>query len=240
MMSDKKTTFVIAVDGPAASGKGTIVQLLTEQLRGINIYTGGLYRALALECIREQIAFEDSEAVLNVLLSTNIDLGEEQKLGTVATIFLNGEDVTLAIRTPEVALGAGLVAQIPEVRKEMVRRQRGLVDRLVKDGKIVILDGQDAATYIYPEAEFKLFLTASPEERAKRRQSQYLKQDIQKSAEEMLEEIKTRDKRDFGREINPLSAKPEKDGYFLIDSSDLNEQDTKEVIVKELQKRNLL
>lgn len=240
MMNDKKSMFVIAVDGPAASGKGTIVQLLTEHLHGVNIYTGGLYRALALQCLRKKVDFKDKEAVINVLETTTIDLGEEQKLGTVATIFLNGEDVTLSIRTPEVALGAGLVAQIPEVRNKMVHRQRGIVDRLLKDGKIVIIDGQDAATYIYPEAEFKLFLTASQEERAKRRQKQYQKQSIQKSSDEMLYEIKTRDQRDWGREMNPLSLDPEKDGYFLIDSSNLNEQETKEVIIKELQKRNLL
>lgn len=234
-----KNGFVIAIDGPAASGKGTIVQLLTEHLHGINIYTGGMYRALALKCIQNNIAFENTKDVIATLHNSEIDLGSDDSLGTYAHIFLDKTDVTDAIRIPDVAIGAGKVGQIPEVRDEMVKRQHDLAKRLVDKGKVVIIDGQDVAMYIYPEAEVKIFLIASQEERAKRRQKQYQKKGIDKNLEQMLAEMQTRDTLDWGRDINALSSDPEKDGYFVLDSTKLNEQETEEIIIKELRKRGL-
>lgn len=232
--------FVIAIDGPAASGKGTIVQLLTAELRGANLYTGGLYRALALACLREGVDGEDVPGVIEVLRKIKVSLGDEQSLGIQARVFLDGEDVTSTIRTPEVALGAGKVAQIPKVRESLVNLQQRMVRSLVAQGKTVILDGQDTGTYVYPEAEAKIFLTASQEERAKRRQHQYEKEGLKKSFAEMLEEIKMRDNRDFARAINPLSSDPVKDGYFLVDSTDLDEHQTKELIMEELKRKQLV
>jgi cytidylate kinase len=232
--------FVIAIDGPAASGKGTIVQLLTAELDGANLYTGGLYRALALACLREGVKGEDIQSVLAVLQKITVSLGDEKSLGIQATVFLDGEDVTSTIRTPEVAIGAGKVAQIPKVREILISLQQRMVRSLVAQGKTVILDGQDTGTYVYPEAEAKIFLTASQEVRAKRRQKQYAKEGLEKSFEEMLEEIKMRDSRDFSREANPLSLHPEENGYFVVDSTDLDEYQTKELIMKELERKHLV
>ncbi|MBI5044944.1 MAG: (d)CMP kinase [Candidatus Levybacteria bacterium] len=226
--------YVIAIDGPAASGKGTIVQLLTEQLHGVNIYTGGMYRALALACLRGKIVFTDTTSVLRLLSTSEISLGDESNLSVVATIYLNGENVTEAIKTPEAAIGAGKVVQVPGVREEIVKRQKELSFRLVSKGKVVILDGQDTAMYVYPQAEVKIFLTASQEVRAKRRQKQYEKQGLYKSLDEMLREIKIRDHQDWSRVLHPLSSDPEKDGYFLVDSSDLNEYQTRDIILKKI------
>lgn len=230
--------YIIAIDGPAASGKGTIVQLLTDFLHGVNIYTGGLYRALALQCLRENVSFEDEQDVIDVLNRSVIGLGEE--LGVVATIYLNGEDVTQKIRNPDVAIGAGKVVLIPQIRKEMVMRQQKLVKGLVEQGKIVILDGQDAGTFICPDAEMKIFLTASQETRAQRRQKQYSKEGLEKNFTEMVEEIHERDKRDFERALHPLSSDPIKDGYFVVDSTSLNEHQTLDVIINELKNRSLV
>lgn len=223
--------FIIAIDGPAASGKGTIVQLLTEHFHGVNIYTGGMYRALALACMRKKISFDDHEGVLALLSSSEISLGKDTELSVVATIYLNGENVTEEIKTPDAAIGAGKVVQVPGVRQEIVSRQQALVKRLVSDKRVAILDGQDIALYVCPDAEVKVFLTASQEVRAKRRQRQYEKQGFHKSIDAMLEEIKTRDRQDWARTLHPLSSDPEKDGYFFLDSSTLDEQQTKNIIL---------
>ena len=220
-----KEGFAIAIDGPAAAGKGTIVQMLTDFFHGVNIYTGGMYRALGLKCLQNKVSFDDKEAVIALLHNTQIDLGDEEDLGVVASVYLDGEDVTEAIKAPEAGIAEGKVVLIREVREEMLQRQRLLVDRLKEKGKIVILDGQDTAL-LYPEAKVKIFLTASQQARAKRRQRQYDKRGLEKSYEAVFEEIKERDARDWSRELHPLSADPEKDGYFLLDSTNLDEEET--------------
>jgi cytidylate kinase len=231
-------SFSIAIDGPAAAGKGTIVQMLTSMLSGVNIYTGGMYRALGLKCIRNNVSLDNSGDIVKILHESDISLGIEDDLGVVAKIYLDGEDVTEKIKNPAAAIAAGKVAMIREVREEMVNVQRQIAESLIKKGKIAILDGQDTALII-PEAKLKLFLTASAEVRAARRQKQYKKQNMDKSFESVLEEIKDRDARDWSRELRPISKDPIKDGYFIVDSSNLNEQETIDVIIEELKKRGL-
>ena len=231
-------SFSIAIDGPAAAGKGTIVQMLTSMLSGVNIYTGGMFRALGLKCIRNNVSLDDADNVIRILYESDINLGNEDALGTVAKIYLDGEDVTEKIKNPPVAISAGKVVLIEKVREEMVKRQREIADSLVQKGKIAILDGQDTALTL-PDAKLKLFLTASPQVRAKRRQIQYEKQNMIKSFESVLEEIKDRDARDWSRKLRPLSKDPIGDGYFLVDSSDLNEQETLDIIKRELIRKGL-
>ena len=121
----------------------------------------------------------------------------------------------------------------------MANVQRKIAESLIKKGRIVILDGQDTALTL-PDAKLKLFLTASPEVRATRRQKQYEKQNMVKSFEGVLEEIKDRDARDWSRELRPLSKDPIKDGYFLVDSSELDEQETIDIIIEELKRKGLI
>lgn len=231
MKNDQQKGFVIAIDGPAAAGKGTIVQLLTQHFDGVNIYTGGMYRALALKCIRNNVDFNDPGQIVNTLNTTEIDLGSDESIGAVAQIFLDGKDVTNDIRTPQAALGAGKVGQIKQVREIMLFKQREIAQRLVDQGRVVIIDGQDIARSVYPQAKVKIFLTASQEERANRRKKQYYKQGINKTMSEMLKEIKMRDTVDFTRELHALSSAPEKDGYNVVDSTNLNEAETKDAII---------
>lgn len=235
-----KQGFVIAIDGPAAAGKGTIVQLLAKYFKGINIYTGGMYRALALACIRSGVSLSDESGVEDVLAKVHIDLDEGEGLSTTAAIYLDGEDVTSAIRTPEVALGAGEVSPMQAVRNVMVARQHEIAERFVKEGKVVIIDGQDIATFVYPEAKIKIFLTANQSERASRRRKQYEKQGIHPTSEEMLAEIEERDAKDFNREVNPLSKDYEKDGYFYLDSSNVDEHTTLEIIIDYIKDKKII
>lgn len=231
--------FVIAIDGPAAAGKGTIVQMLTELIDGVNIYTGGMFRALGLKCRRNNIALDDEEKVIECLHSTDINLGKENDLGIVAKIYMDGEDVTEAIKSPEAGLAAGKMVLIKQVREEMVKKQYLLAQRFVNLGRNVILDGQDTAL-IYPKAKIKIFLTANQKVRAERRQKQYEKRGIIKTFESVLREIEQRDERDWSRKFRPLSPNPVKDGYFLVDSTSLNEKKTFNIIKEELKKRGLI
>ena len=141
-MKTQQKGFVIAIDGPAAAGKGTIVQLLTEHFKGVNIYTGGMYRALALKCIRSDIDLNDSEQIIHILNETKIDLGADGSMGAVAQIFLDGGNVTNEIRTPKAALGAGKVGQIKQVRQVMLFKQREIAQRFVDQEEWSLLMGK--------------------------------------------------------------------------------------------------
>ena len=163
---DKKEKIAIAIDGPAGAGKSTISKIISKKLKILYLDTGTMYRAVALKAIREGIDTLDREKVSELV--KNIDLkvvysGESQR------ILLDNEDVTSFIKTPEVSIGASNVAVIPEVRLKMVELQREIASK-----SSVVMDGRDIGTYVLPNAEFKFFLTASVEERAKRRYNELI------------------------------------------------------------------
>lgn len=224
-----KNGIVIAIDGPAASGKGTIVALLTKHFKGINIYTGGMYRALVLFCNENGIPLQNTASVSNALSEIVIDAESTNEGG--AKILLNEKDVTKEIRTPAAGIGAGIVSNIQEVRNAMVQKQREIAQKALSEGKIVIMDGQDIGTNVFPDANYKFFLTADVSERAKRRQKQYEKEGIKKNYEAVEEEIKERDQRDWSRNVNPLPKNPQSEGYIVIDSTHLNELETVDKIL---------
>lgn len=232
-----KQGFVIAIDGPAAAGKGTIVQLLSKHFKGVNIYAGGMYRSLAYECIRRKVSLTNEKKVVKTLDDINITFGDESEDGSTS-ILLDGGDVTQEIRIPEVALGAGVVASMNPVRMRMDIMQKSIVNKLILEGRIVIIDSQDAAL-VFPDARIKIFLTASQEKRAQRRLSQYIKSGLKKTEPEMLEEIKARDERDFSRSFSPLSQDPRKHGYFYLDTSSLDEYETLDVILDYIKQKNI-
>ena len=191
-----KSTIQIAIDGPAGAGKSTIAKVVAKKLGFIYIDTGAMYRAVALKAIQENVDTLDREKVVGLLDDIKIDI-EYTENGQV--IYLNGEDVTEKIRTPEVSVGSSNVATIPEVRLKLVELQRKLASE-----HNVIMDGRDIGTYVLPNANIKIFLTASVEERAKRRYEEMQMKNSSCTFEEVLKDIQYRDQNDSSRSFAPL------------------------------------
>lgn len=217
----------IAIDGPAAAGKSTVAKIIAKDLSYIYIDTGAMYRTLTLKALERNISLEDEEALAELLSQLTIELkpdGEGQK------VLVNGEDVTTSIRSIEVTNNVSTVSKHPKVREEMVRRQRVLAG----NGGVV-MDGRDIGTHVLPNAELKIFLKASVEERAKRRHEENLKKGFPSDLEKLKEEIEERDKLDSTRATAPLVKAPD---AIEIDTTSLN---IKEVVekIKDLIKERL-
>ncbi|TFE00425.1 (d)CMP kinase [Jeotgalibacillus sp. R-1-5s-1] len=186
----------IALDGPAAAGKSTVAKKIAEQLGFIYIDTGAMYRTLTYKALKNEIDPKNGKELSALLLNTVIELkpGEEGQ-----RVFLDGEEVTREIRQQEITLNVSDVALHQEVREEMVRRQQALVE----EGGIV-MDGRDIGTAVIPDAELKVFMIASADERARRRLEDHKKQGIQSDFEQLKKEIEKRDMIDSTREVSPL------------------------------------
>lgn len=188
----------VAIDGPAGAGKSTIAKLISKKLKIVYLDTGAMYRAVALKAIRQNIDTSDGEKLSELVKDINIKveyIDEEQR------IYLDGEDVSDFIRTPEMSLGASNVAVIPEVRIKMVELQRKIASKCS-----VVMDGRDIGTYVLPNATLKIFLNASIDERAKRRYNEQLSKGIKDvSFEEVKQDIIYRDKNDSSRAFAPLA-----------------------------------
>ncbi|HEV2339559.1 MAG TPA: (d)CMP kinase [Patescibacteria group bacterium] len=223
--------YAIAIDGPVAAGKGTIAALIAKKLHGFHLYTGAMYRGLTLYCLQHNIPVSDKEKVLVALQTITFTLDN-------ATTYMNGEDITERIKKRDVTQSVAKVAAISQVRQEMVKRQRSIAKEKMEKGFVVIAEARDAATRILPDAFLKIYLTATPEVRAKRRYEQMGgKQNTGISFEQMLKDTKERDYRDTHREADPLVLEPEKYGYFVLDDSNLSEEETVEKILKEIERR---
>ena len=187
----------IAIDGPSGAGKSTIAKIVAEKM-GINyIDTGAMYRAIGLKMMTEGVSREDTEeaaaARQEVLDRTEIDFDR-------GVITLDGEDVSGKIRTPEISIAASDYSKFPEVRSKLVAIQREIGHR-----KSVVMDGRDIGTNVFTDAQYKFFLTATPEERARRRVKELNEKGEDVSYEATLEDIKQRDYNDTHRKLNPLA-----------------------------------
>ncbi len=202
----------IAIDGPGGAGKSTLSKKLAQHFGFVYIDTGAMYRAAGLACIRNGIVIktQTSEAV-KIVTQSDIDLKITER---GQRIFLNSEDVTDLIRTPEISMAASDVSAIPEVRIYLVEMQRKLAE--VND---VIMDGRDIGTYVLPDAPIKIFLTATPEVRAKRRYLELCEQGETCDYQAVLNELLTRDKNDSTRAFSPLKQASDS---LLVDTSELN------------------
>ena len=205
-----KRKIIVAIDGPAASGKSTTAKLLAQKLGYVYIDTGAMYRACALQAKRERISIDDLSIIIPMLERIDIKISDA---GNGNIIWLNGEDVSQQIRTPEISAAASVISAIPCVRYKMVDLQRNLG----KEGGVV-LEGRDIGTYVFPEAEAKFFMIADLEVRAKRRFKELAEKGIRTNFEDVLQELKTRDEADANRSLAPL--KPAEDA-ILIDTSNL-------------------
>ena len=201
---------IIAVDGPAGAGKSTVSKIVAARLGYTYIDTGAMYRAVALKCNAECVmrnAQWNEELIAEVVQDIDIRLDETGK------IFLDGRDVTKEIRTPSVSRGASDVAKFGVVRKKLTELQREMATQAS-----VIMDGRDIGTQVLPNADLKIFLTASVEERARRRFEELKEKNFTADFEQIKEEIFLRDKQDSEREIAPLA---QAEDAILLDSTDL-------------------
>ena len=184
---------VIAIDGPAAAGKSTIAQRVAKQLGYVYIDTGAMYRAVTLKALNSGINLEDESQIDSVLQDTTIELTGRQH------VILDGEDVTEAIRQPQISQNVSVVASHKIVRDVMKARQIKYAET-----KNVVMDGRDIGTHVLPNADYKIFMTASVEVRAKRRYQENLKRNVLCDLETLKQEIQLRDELDSTREHAPL------------------------------------
>lgn len=211
----------VAIDGPAGAGKSTVARAAAKEIGFIYVDTGALYRAVGVNALRKGIDTKDKAAVAASLADISVDLvfeNGEQK------VLLNGENVSAEIRTPPASMAASDVSAVPEVRAFLFDLQRDIAKR-----NSCIMDGRDIGTVVLPDAKVKIFLTASPEERATRRYKELVEKGTDVKYEDVLAELIERDYNDSHREIAPL--KPAEDGVIL-DTTGLSLEESIASIVK--------
>lgn len=210
----------VAIDGPAGAGKSTIAKAAAKELGFIYVDTGALYRTVALSAVRKGVIDSDQDIVA-MLDDIDIKLGFDEN-GTQC-VYLNGEDVSSLIRTPEISMGASKVSAIPQVREFLLELQRSIARE-----NNVIMDGRDIATVVLPNAKPKIFLFATPECRAERRYKEFLEKGEKVTYEEVLEDVNKRDYQDSHREIAPL--KPSEDSIMADTSGNTLEESVDMII----------
>ncbi len=210
----------IAIDGPAGAGKSTIAKKVSAKLGYIYLDTGAMYRAVALKALQSGIDTKNQQGLADIMEKLDIAIAHENNL---QKIFLDGVDVSEAIRTAEVSAGASNVAAFPEVRLKMVELQRKIAS-----GADVVMDGRDIGSYVLPKADLKIFLTATVEERAERRFNELLRKGQQVTYEAVRQDMVQRDKNDSSRALAPLVKVPD---AIEIDSTALKIDEVVEKII---------
>ena len=211
---------IIAIDGPVGSGKSTLARRVAAMLGYIYIDTGAMYRSVALKALRRGVPLEAADQLTALAGETRIDLRAQD--GT-QQVFLDGEDVTAAIRTPDVAQAASKVAVVPGVRKVLVAEQRRAGDQ---GG--VVMEGRDIGSVVFPDAQLKIFLTASPEIRAERRWREHQQKGDSIDLARTLEEIRERDRRDRERATSPLVRAQD---AVVVDSTAMEPEEVARLVV---------
>ncbi len=224
----------IAIDGPVGSGKGTLAMALSKKLNALFVYTGAMYRELALACVREGINIKSEAQVLAILNRISIKLQPTEK-GIRA--FLNGEDVSDKIFQPDISKLTPIVAAFPKIRKEMVLRQRKIAEEAVDSGKSVVMEGRDIATDVIPNADIKIYLTADVKTRVQRRLDQFQDKGIKMQFKEVLKDLEERDMRDTQRIASPLKIVED---AVVIDTTNDTIDQTVDRVVEKLKEKNLI
>ena len=214
--------FIVAIDGPSGTGKGTITKLIAKEMGLLNIDTGSMYRSLALKCLNMGInTLDNKEKIIEIAKNINIEIKHNEEN---QEIFLDGENVTSKIRTKEVTAFSSPVSSVPEVRKIMVDMQRKMAEN-----KDVIMEGRDITTVVFPNANVKIYLDASVEERARRRFAENMEKGIQMSFEETLKAMEKRDYEDSHREVGPLKIAED---AIIIDTTSMTIEEVKDEVEK--------
>ncbi|MFE0505712.1 (d)CMP kinase [Peribacillus butanolivorans] len=216
----------VAIDGPAAAGKSTVAKIVAEKFNYIYVDTGAMYRALTYKALNHQIPLNDEQALFEILINTEIELRPSEN-GQL--VFLDHENVTAQIRNNEVTGSVSVVAKHRSIREEMVRRQQNF-----GENGGVVMDGRDIGTHVLPNAEVKVFLIASVDERAQRRHQENILKGFPSDIEKLREEIATRDKLDSEREVAPLKKATD---AIEIDTTSLSIQEVAESIMSLIEER---
>ena len=217
--------FNIAIDGPSAAGKSTIAKILAKTLGFAHLDTGAMYRCCALAAQRCKIDLEDGDAVAKVLGHTKIDFDAS------GNVLLNGEDVSMAIRSNEISMLASKVSAYPQVRRNLVA-----VQQKIAAGQGYILDGRDIGTVVLPDAAVKIFMVASVKARADRRYKEYVEKGISMSYKDVYDDIEKRDYQDSHRSASPLKKA---DDAIELDTSALNIEEVVAAIMQILKEKGL-
>ena len=217
--------FNVAIDGPAGAGKSTIAKAAAKELGFIYVDTGALYRAIAYNAVTKGV-IDDTQKIIDMLTDTNVEL---KYVDGVQAVYLNGDDVSAYIRTPEISMGASKVSAIPQVREFLLNLQRDIAQK-----NNVIMDGRDIATVVLPNADVKIFLFASPECRAQRRYKELMEKGEDVTLEDVLADVNQRDYQDSHREIAPL--KPSEDSV-MADTSKLTLEESIQLIINIIKER---
>ena len=224
----------IAIDGPAGSGKSSVARLVAQMLGYLYLDSGAMYRALALKALHKDISLEEESRLVDLARKTHIELRpptpEQERAGAKNGVFLDGLEVTLAIRTSDVAQAASRLATIGTVREVLVAEQQ----RAGAGGRVV-MEGRDIGTVVFPDAELKLFLEAAPEVRAERRWKEHREKGEQLTLAEVLEEVRERDRRDRERKVSPLVRAQD---AVLIDNTAMNIEETARLVIMLAQQRD--
>lgn len=220
-------SFVVGIDGPAGSGKGTVTKKVANKLGLVNIDTGSTYRCVALETINQGVKLENKEKIIEIAKTIKIDI---EPLPDGDTVYLNGKDVTKDIRSKEVTQIVSQISSIKEVRFEMVNLQRKLAE-----GKNIIMEGRDICTYVFPNADVKIYLDASIEERTKRRYKENQEKNINMTYEEVVENITKRDENDKAKEIGALKKAEDS---IVVDTTSLTIDEVVEKIIEIIKTKN--
>ena len=219
-------SFIVGIDGPAGSGKGTVTKQIANKLGLVNIDTGSTYRCVALEVLNRNISLEDREKIIEIAKDIKIDI---KSAPSGDLVYLNGKDVTKEIRSKEVTKIVSPVSSIKEVRYIMVDLQRKLAE-----GKNIIMEGRDICTYVFPNADVKIYLDASIEERAKRRYKENQEKNIDMTYEEVYENIRKRDENDKAKEIGALKLAEDS---IVVDTTNLSIDEVVEKIIEIIKRK---
>jgi len=216
--------FIVAVDGTAGSGKGSVTKVVAERLNLVTIDTGAMYRCVTLAMLEQNVGLEEIDKITQILENIKIEFEENPEHESGKKVLLNGNDVTSKIRSKEVNENVSPVSTIRIVREHLAYMQREMAKSID-----VIMEGRDIGTNVFPNADVKIYLDASPEERAERRFRQNKQNGIDIPFEEILKNVKERDYIDSHREIAPLTKAPD---AVYIDSTGMSIEEEAEAVIK--------
>lgn len=234
-----KKGFIIAIDGPVASGKGTIAKKLSQTINALNFNSGGIYRAYARKLLSHGIHQNDEQAIQETLKPGEAEIIIDPENHDEFVITLEGVDVTEQLFIPEISMAASDFGKSKAFVEFISSELRRIAKKYESLGLGIIMEGRQIGTDVFPDADVKLFLTAELQTRSKRRYTQYQANNIARTIEEVITETSKRDEQDMSREFGALPRYPEKLGYVIIDNSKLTEQETLDAILTILQKKGI-